>query len=155
MTAIVVLLVGLLLLFLEFFLPGGIMGTAGALLVISSVGFFVAGDHTVVEVLLFIIVAAAGVLGVVKSAMALLRNSSSESGLFSNADQEGYKASSFDQSLVGQQGVAASDLKPSGHIVVNNKKHQALSESGYITAGGAVEVVGGRGAYLIVRAKKA
>ena len=60
----------------------------------------------------------------------------------------------FDAALVGRQGKALSDLKPSGHIMLGQDRHQAVSQAGYIEKGTPIEVIGGRGAYLIVKRVK-
>jgi membrane-bound ClpP family serine protease len=53
--------------------------------------------------------------------------------------------------MIGEVGVVVSNLKPSGHIKIHNRRYQAVSQSGYVEAETEVEVIGGRGAYLIVR----
>ena len=48
-------------------------------------------------------------------------------------------------------GTAESDLKPSGHVMVEGKREQAVSQGTYIKKGEKIKVVGGEGARLIVR----
>ncbi len=69
-------------------------------------------------------------------------------------EQEGYLASSFDRALIGKAAIALSELKPSGHITVEGKPMQAMSETGFVDKDAAVEVVGGRGGYLLVKHKE-
>lgn len=66
-------------------------------------------------------------------------------------DQEGYTASSFDHNLVGEKGIAITELKTAGHVLIGQKRYQALSESGFISKEASVVVMDGRGAYLIVK----
>ncbi|MBI3211628.1 MAG: hypothetical protein HYZ47_02960 [Simkania negevensis] len=70
--------------------------------------------------------------------------------IISDADQEGFVAASFNRQLIGKRGVVATELKPAGHIVIENIRYQALSDGGFVDKGESVEVIGGRGAYLIV-----
>lgn len=72
-------------------------------------------------------------------------------GFFLDSAQEGYVASSFEKELVGKQGEALSDLKPAGHILIEGKRHQALSKMGYLVKGTKIEIIGGQGAHLIVK----
>lgn len=153
MTSIILLLVGLLLIFLEFFLPGGVMGAAGGLIVIGSVVVFASGDHSAIEVLLFAAAAVVGVTTVIKLSLDRVRKADPNLGLYSNSDQEGYQASEFDVDMIGEEGEVLSDLKPSGHVVIHGRRHQAVSQSGYIKSGEKVVVIEGRGAHLIVRVK--
>ncbi len=66
-------------------------------------------------------------------------------------DQEGYVASSFEAQMIGKTGTVMTELKPAGHILVEGQPYQALSEAGFLSKGDPIEVIGGRGAYLIVR----
>ncbi len=45
-------------------------------------------------------------------------------------------------------------MKPGGQVVIEEKKHSAISLSGYITKGNKVKVVGGEGESLTVKLYK-
>ena len=147
----VMLLVALLLIYLEFFLPGGVMGTAGAILVIASVVFSFTETESVYVVLTHALAALVGLVVTIKLALLRIRSTKDTGSIYSEGDQEGYKAASFDESLVGSQGKAASDLGLSGYVTINNQRFQALSKLGYIKKGSPIEVIGGEGAHLIVK----
>ncbi len=68
--------------------------------------------------------------------------------------QEGYVGVEFDSSVIGKIAVVLTELKPAGHISVDGKQYQALSETGFVSKGAEVIIVGGRGSHLIVREKK-
>ena len=55
MLPFILLAVGLLLIFLEFFLPGGIMGTMGVLVIIGSIVFFALQSESLVLIALYTI----------------------------------------------------------------------------------------------------
>lgn len=65
-------------------------------------------------------------------------------------EQEGFRAVEFNAELIGKTGICLTDLKPSGHVLVEGEDRQALSESGYLTKDTEIIVTGGRGAYLTV-----
>jgi membrane-bound serine protease (ClpP class) len=88
MGSFIILVIGLLLVFIEFFLPGGVMGTAGGILVIGSVVIFAMGDHSAMETLLFMTTAIVGLVGVIKFSIARIRKADPKSGLYSVDDQE-------------------------------------------------------------------
>lgn len=142
---------GLSLIFLEFFLPGAIMAIGGSVLLLTSLYVFykVAPDP-----LLFI-----GYLGllvllvflVIRLALWRVKSTAKKGTIYLMSDQEGYQASIYPKEMVGKKGVAASDLKPSGHIFIEEAAYQALSKSGYIDKGTPVEILGGQGSHLIVK----
>lgn len=145
--------IGLLLIFFEFFLPGGIMGIAGGLLVVISIVFFSTQADSVLFVVLYILGALFFVGLLIRFALWRIRKGKTK-GICLNTAQEGYVASKFEEGLIGQEGEALSDLKPAGHIRVKEKRYQAVSQHGYVIKGSKIEVVGGEGAHLIVKAKE-
>jgi len=148
MIPFVLLFLGLLSVFIEFFLPGAVFGFIGAVLIVMSIVMY-AGETTSVLSLVMYIILALGLFGlVIKLALISVRKNKS---LFSNADQAGYVATSYDATAIGERGVVASDLKPAGYIMIQGKKLQARSASGYIVAGSTVEVIGGEEDALIVK----
>ena len=153
-TAIFMLAVGLLLIFLEFFLPGAVMGTAGGILFVLSIIFYAMESDNVAYVALFTIGSVVLLGVVIKAALWRVRAGAKDSTFYLAADQEGFHAEVFNQAVVGMGAVAATDLKPSGFILVNGERLQAVSKAGYIPKGNEVEVIGGKGAYLIVKLSK-
>ena len=149
--AIVLALVGLALIYIEFFLPGGILALFGALALLASVTFFGFQQGGFFGTALFFFGLLAAVAIVCKVALWRVKASTH---IYLKDDQEGFVACSFDPELVGQEGTVLSDLKPSGHISVGGKLWQALSETGYIAKGAQVVVIGGSGAHLKVKIKE-
>ncbi len=145
--------IGLFLIFLEFFLPGGIMGIGGGILVIVSIVFYALHAESALPVILFAIAALFFVGLLIRFAIWRIQKGKAK-GIFLNTDQEGYIASKYAEELIGHGGEALSDLKPAGHILVEGKRYQAVSKVGYVTKGSKIEVVGGEGAHLIVKAKE-
>jgi len=139
-------LIGLALIYLEFFFPSGISAVIAAGLLIASVTLFSMRGYgwfwiALYSVLVFIAIGAVCLhaLKQVKKKVAL------------KSDQEGYQASSFDPALVGKKAKAVTELKPSGHITVEGRQAQAISETGYIGKDQDVTIVGGRGGQYIVK----
>lgn len=149
-TPFILLAVGLLLIFIEFFLPGGIMGIAGGVVLLVSIVFFALETESAWATFLYVvgILVVVGVL--VRYALWRIKKGKAK-GIFLNTVQEGYFASEFDKKLIGKKGEALSDLKPSGHIFVEGKRYQAVAKMGYILKGSRIEVMGGEGAHLIVK----
>ncbi len=143
-------LTGLFLIFLEFFLPGAIMAAGGGLLLLSSL--FLVYLHGGVELfLIYLVSLGISLYFVIRLAIWAVRKTGKKGTVYLNADQEGFQASLFPKELIGKSGVAATDLKPSGHIWVEERAIQALSKDGYIEKGASIQVLGGQGSHLIVK----
>lgn len=148
-----ILLVGFLLVFLEFYLPGAILGIMGGILIVLSLILFIYQTDSPVEALLFFIgiVVALGFL--VKFALWKIRRAKPSESIFSDASQVGYRASSLDESLYGKEAVALSDLKPGGYIRCHGSQYPAISQSGYLVRGTEVKIIGGEGESYLVKKK--
>ncbi len=150
--AIILLLaiVGILLIFLEFFLPGAVMAVIGALALLVSLGLFFA-QYPILWGITYLLVLLPTVFITCKFALWHIRRSKEKGHFYHGSDQEGFAASSFDRSLIGREGTVSTELKPAGHIVVSGHLYQALSETGFISKGDTVLIVGGKGSHYIVR----
>lgn len=153
MIAIFLLLLGLVLVLLEFYLPGMVLGIGGGILIIFSIILFGMSSGSALEVFVFVVVAIAGLYGVVKFALWQIPRTRKKQSIYLDADQEGYVASTFDEKLIGKDGIATSVLKPGGFILIEDKKYPAISISGYIEKGDKINVVSGQGESLLVKKK--
>ena len=149
--AILIALAGFLLIYLEFYLPGGIMGITGGVLLFANIVYFAIRSPSLFQ--LFILVAATivGLVVIVKLALNRIKTAKPGEGVYHDDDQEGYCASSYNEEMVGKEGKALSNLSPSGHIIVHGNKLQALSRSGFIAKDTEIVVIGGQGAHLIIK----
>jgi membrane-bound ClpP family serine protease len=148
MNPFLLLLIGLILIFLEFFLPGAILGTLGTLAVISSIAIYASLSTSILATLLFILGAIAAVTVLFRFALWRIQNN--QEGLYARDDQEGYIASTFDKEAIGKIAEVYTDLKPGGYILIEGKKHQAQSMDGYVPKGRKVKVIDGTAESLIV-----
>lgn len=144
----ILLLIGLALIFIEFYVPGGLIGAIGGVLVFAAVIVFGMESKSLLPALLFLFISLLLVGLTIKAALYAIPKQRS---IYLQSDQTGYVASSFDKTAIGKTGKVSSDLKPGGHIIVEGKMHQALSVSGYIPKGESVEVIRGEGESLVVK----
>ncbi len=142
---------GLFLIFLEFFLPGAIMAIGGGILLMASLFFFHMAEPKVSLLVIYLLGLVAAVYMVVRIALWRVKATGRKGTIFSAADQEGFQASIYPKEFIGKTGEAATDLKPSGHIWIENQMFQALSKTGYIDKGTPIEILGGHGSHLIVK----
>lgn len=145
---------GLALIFIEFYLPGMIMGISGSILVVISVILFAAEAQSTASVALYILGVLIAIGLLIRFTLKRIRNTASKKTIYLDSDQEGYVAASYLQEAIGKTGIALTDLKPSGHALIEGKRLQVLSESGYITAGTEIHVIRGQGAHLVVKPKE-
>jgi len=145
-------LVALICLYLEFFLPGGIFALCAFFLMLGSVALFFwqasAFWMGAVYVTAFI------VLAIFTSILALKMVRKSKGSFYLHDDQEGYVSTSFEEDFTGKEVTVTTELKPAGHIRVDGKIYQALSQGDFIVKETLVEVVSTRGSHLIVKVKK-
>jgi membrane-bound serine protease (ClpP class) len=142
------------MIYFEFYLPGGVMGGTGALLILGALFLFIVESDSLLFTAIFFATAVVLVALTIKLALYRISRSDPKDGLYSFQDQEGFIASNWDRDAVGKRGVVSSDLKPGGHILLEGKRVQALSKSGYLQKGTTVEVIGGEGESLIVKLVK-
>ena len=147
--AVVFIIVGLLLVFLEFFLPGAIMGISGGILVAVGLVLFAMNSTSLWLIILVFAVTIAALIFLASFALKRLKKSK----IYLDDDQAGYKASGWSEEMVGREGKVVSNLKPAGHISIEGKRFQAVSKMGYIDRGSEIVVIGGQGAHLIERKK--
>ncbi len=146
----IVSLVALLCIYLEFYLPGGILALIGGSLALLGLFLFSQAVPDLFWTGLYLILMCLAAFFVCKLALYRIRTAKPEKSVYLHQDQTGFFASHYDKTLIGKSGEALSDLKPSGHILVEGQSLQALSESGYISKGDRILITAGRGAYYIV-----
>lgn len=165
---IILFIVGLVLIGLELFVvPGfGITGIAGfslvifglALSLVQNVGF----DFSPVQAgklfqsfLIVLVSAAISITGSIFLAVKLFE-SNAFSSLVLQADQkssEGYVGTDQQgHALVGSEGTAYTNLRPSGKVEVNGRLFDATAESGFIDEGTPVKILSYSAAQVKVRA---
>lgn len=153
MNAYLLWMMGLVFIFLEFYLPGAILGVIGGILVFASLLTFASESSSVGGTLAFFLAVITSIILLIRFALWRIRTAKPEYSIYSNAHQEGHVASHFDKHAIGKTGVVLSDLKPGGFILIEGKQHQAISQSGYITKGEEVIVIGGQEESLLVQSK--
>ncbi|KKM01462.1 hypothetical protein LCGC14_1794210 [marine sediment metagenome] len=130
--AIILSLMGLFLIYLEFFLPGSIFAIGGSVLLLTSLFFLVVEKVKIFHFIVYALILVLLVLMVIKLALKKLK---ANKDIFLNSDQEGYRASNFKKDLIGKDGIASTDLRPAGKIFINEKSYFAITRENYIEKG--------------------
>lgn len=153
MIPFILLILGLLLILFEFYLPGAVIGIIGGAIILISIILF-AQTHSWIALLFFILAAIICVGLLIRFALWRIVQAKPEHSIYLHGDQEGYQASSFDATAIGKIGIVLSDLKPGGYITIDGKQHQAISITGYIPKDEQVIVLSGQEESLIVKSLK-
>ncbi len=139
------------LMVLEIFVPGGILGILGAIsLVAASVYAFQAFGPSLgmlVSALLLV-----GTLAAFMGWLVLLPKTRMGRRMALATDLRDSKSAPDDESLVGQRGVAETELRPSGYARIGGKRLDVVSSRGFIEIGTPVEVLEVHGMRVVVAA---
>lgn len=149
--AFLLLIVGLILVYCEFFVPGGVMGTIGAILLISSFFFFSSATDSWILITLFIMTEVTLVILMIRFALKVIQSSESDNSLYLKTDQAEFKRPHVPLPEIDEQGTALTDLYPSGYILVNDKKYPASSKHGYIDKGDSIKVIERKNSFVYVK----
>ena len=150
--SLVLFIIGLGLILLEFFISGGIAGILGFIAVIAS--FFMASDN-VIHMGISLLVAL--VASIILSAL-LVKVFGKRLRLFqkimltdSTNTESGYISNTSRLDLIGTEGHTLTDMRPSGTILIENERIDAVSEGAFIGKGAKIKVVKAEGARIVVR----
>lgn len=143
--------IGIILLCMEVYVPGGILGTIGVLSLIASsymvfdayglgVGLSYLGAVTVVAV-----------VGLYVTYRLVPRTRVGRS-LFLSETESGFSSSREDlSSLIGREGIALTQLRPAGKAEIGGRRVDVVTEGGMVEKGGRVKVLEVEGARVVVR----
>lgn len=127
------------------------MGVIGSLALLAGIAYFWYVSESLALSVLFTIGSISLLYLCIKMALRRVKKGKRESSFYNDSHQEGYVSAQFDTDAIGKEGIADTDLGPSGFIIVAGRRLQALAKSEYIEKGSPIHVISGQGAYLIVK----
>lgn len=150
--ALLLFVVGIGLLVLEIFLPGGIAGIIGAAAIVGS--FFLASENIVhmgISVLIAIgisVIVSILMVKVFGRKMKIFRKI-----VLTDATktEEGYVSNENRTELLGLEGYTLTPLRPSGTVLIGDERIDVVSEGSFIQKDRRVRVVKTEGARIVVR----
>jgi membrane-bound serine protease (ClpP class) len=152
LNTIILFVVGIVLILLELVLPGGIIGIFGFAAFLAS--FFLAAEnfvHMGISLLIAFTISILASVVMIKvydkkmkffKKLILTDSTSTESGYVSNRNRT---------ELIGIIAHALTDLRPSGTIIVEDERIDAVSEGGFIKKDSTVKIVKVEGSRIVVR----
>ncbi len=149
---LILFIVGIGLILLEFFIPGGIIGIVGFIAILASL-FLASGDVELMGKSIFIAMLAAFLVAVILikffgkrftafDRLVLFDSTSTEKGYISNVNRV---------ELIGKEGILLTALRPAGTALVDGERIDVVSEGSFINKGTAVKIVKVEGSRVVVR----
>lgn len=153
---VLLFILGIALIVIEFVLPGVICGIAGVSLLCASavLGISAYPEHTFLIVLGEIMGAVTG-LGLGLFALSKTSNATGLALGTSLSEESGYVNLPSNKALIGRPGRVLTALRPSGTIVVDGQRHDAVSDGDFIDEGGIVRVIEVHGNRVVVEKSSA
>ncbi len=153
LTIITLLLVGLIFMCFELFVPGGILGIIGVFLM--GYGVWLSFEHYgSVQGFGVLIFCGVAVLAIIIFGIKVLPHTSFGKQLIladSQLKTSGYNSESFDEAaLVGQEGIAESDLRPAGIANFGDQRLDVVTEGEFVEAQQRVKIVRVNGNRVVV-----
>lgn len=155
METVILLIIGIIFIILEFFVPGGILGIIGVAAVVVSL--FLSGydlSHMALSILIAMIVGIAAFVF-------LYRRADAEKGFFKRIilkdrtmTEQGYITTDVKTEYLGKEGMTVTTLRPAGIAEIDQERVDVVSEGTYIENGKKVEVVAVEGMRIVVREMK-
>ncbi|WP_342602330.1 nodulation protein NfeD [Peribacillus sp. FSL E2-0159] len=145
-------IIGVILVLVEFFIPGGIIGLLGFTAIVGSL-FLATGDpvHMTISLLIAVTVSILVFILLVKvfgkqmkffKKMILTDATKTEQGYVSNPNR---------LDLLGVEGKALTDLRPSGTALVKEERVDVVTEGSFISKGSSIIIIKVEGSRVVVR----
>ncbi len=153
MTMLILLFaIGILLIVAEVIVPGGILGTIGALMMFCGCILAFMNFGNTVGLIAVLTALVLGGLAVYLEFRYLPKTKIGKRA-FLTAEITGVSEAIGDEArkLVGKTAEAITLLSPSGYILVDGQRYEAFCQSGQVPAGSALEIIGADNFRLIVR----
>ncbi len=149
----IILIVGLLLLLVEMFVPGfGIAGGSGVVLLIIGIFLTASSPFEAMVMFVLLIVLVAVVLTIVLKSAKSGRLSRTLILQSSSKKEEGYISSNDPSALIGKTGRAMTHLRPAGTGDFEGKRIDIVSDGGFIDKGETVRIINAYGSRVVVEA---
>ena len=150
-TITVLIIAGLVLMALEVYVPGFVLGSIGAMLLVVAVilcyrtyGISASVIVGILEVVL--------TLAIVFASLKWFPETAAGKRMILGKTQMGARSQTeCEPDLVGREGVAHTMLRPSGTALVDGKRLDVVAESGMIERGSAIKIVAVQENHVVVR----
>ncbi|WP_107942479.1 nodulation protein NfeD [Metasolibacillus sp. FSL H7-0170] len=151
--SILLLIIGIILIVAEFFVPGGIVGIIGGASIVLSL--LLAGANFVqmgYSILIALLIAVIGMVILMKFFGKKLHMFNKLVLKDATTTEEGYVSNVNRLELIGKKGKTLTPFRPAGVVSIDGERVDAVSDGSYIDAGKHVEIIKVEGSRIVVRA---
>lgn len=148
----ILFIVGLILIVLELFLPGGIAGTLGGVSIVASL-FLASGNivHMGISILIAISISILVSILMVKVFGRKVKLFRKIILTDSTSTDKGYVSNNNRTELLGLEGMTLTPLRPSGTVAIDDERIDVVSEGAFIEKNKKVRIVKVEGTRIVVR----
>lgn len=145
-------IIGVILVLIEFFIPGGIIGLLGFTAIVGSL-FLATGDPVQMTISLLIAVTVSILVFILLVKVFGKQMKFFRKMILTDATktEQGYVSNPNRLDLLGVEGKALTDLRPSGTALVKEERVDVVTEGSFISKGSSIIIVKVEGSRVVVR----
>ena len=129
--------IGITLIFLEFFTPGGLLAILGTIAILLGFLLSIFYQSWIIScIYLFCCLILSGYACYI----AIQKIKKSKNTLCLSTDQSENSLEKLSSNLIHETGITLSELKPSGFVLIKGSRYQAISESGFIEKNQPIQI---------------
>lgn len=150
--SLIFFIIGFILILVEFFVPGGIVGFIGLALVVVSL--LLAGEsvtHMAFSIIIAMFVALLGMVIIMKFFGKKMHVFNKLVLKDATSTDEGYVSNENRYDLLDQQATTLTAMRPAGVVLVKGERIDAVSEGSFIEKGKTVQIIKVEGSRIVVR----
>ncbi len=137
---------GLILIVVEMFLPGAVLGFIGFLTVCASIVYAFVTKHTIAGIVMTVVT-----IMLIPVFFVVWKNVLVHFFALKN-DERGFRPSSrISEDLLGEEGTAASPLRPSGIATIQDRRHDVVTLGEMLENGTRIKVIDVSGNRIVVK----
>ncbi|WP_410861846.1 NfeD family protein [Peribacillus sp. SIMBA_075] len=145
-------IIGVILVLVEFFIPGGIIGLLGFTAIVGSL-FLASGDPVNMTISLLIAVTVSILVFILLVKVFGKQMKFFRKMILTDATktEQGYVSNPNRVDLLGVEGKALTDLRPSGTALIKDERVDVVTEGSFISKGSSIMIVKVEGSRVVVR----
>ncbi len=148
-----IFVLGIILLGVEIFLiPGfGVTGILGIIGIVSSIFISFGINNIAAATLVIFISLIVDIVLIILIARFFVKSKDLKRNVILDSDTSGYNSSVSYSDLLNKEGIADTFFRPSGYIIIDDKKYDAISEGEFIDKGSKLKVILVEGNKIVVK----
>ena len=152
MAIIILTVTGMVLIAVDFYLPGFVLGSIGAVLMLVATGVCYSDTESLNETIIVFCVEVALGIGAGYASIKYFPKTATGKKMILAATQTGAGALSKQPGdWIGREGVAQTPLRPAGAALIDGQRFDVVAESGMIESGSPIRIVAVHENRLVVK----